>query len=79
MGTTNVFGVYAPSGTPREIVARVNREVGRIMQTANMRAALLAGIGAVPVLAAPEEFEAQLRRERERFGASVREDNIRVD
>ena len=26
-------GVYAPAGTPREIVMRLNREIGRIMQT----------------------------------------------
>ena len=79
MGATNVFGIYAPSGTPREIIARLNREVGRIMQTPGVRAALFAGIGAEPVTATPEEFAALLGRERERFGAFVREANIRVD
>jgi tripartite-type tricarboxylate transporter receptor subunit TctC len=79
MGVTNVFGIYAPRGTPREIVARLNREVGRIMQTAEVRAALFAGIGAEVVTATPEEFAAQLRREHERFGAIVREAGIRVD
>jgi tripartite-type tricarboxylate transporter receptor subunit TctC len=79
MGATNVFGIYAPSGTPREIIARLNREVGRIMQTAEVRASLFAGIGAEVVTATPEEFAALLRRERERFGAIVRAANIRVD
>jgi tripartite-type tricarboxylate transporter receptor subunit TctC len=79
MGATNVFGIYAPSGTPREIIARLNREVGRIMQTAEVRASLFTGIGAEAVAATPEEFAAQLLRERERFGAIVREANIRVD
>jgi tripartite-type tricarboxylate transporter receptor subunit TctC len=79
MGATNVFGVYAPSGTPREIVARLNREVGRIMQTPEVRASLFAGIGAEAVTATPEEFAAQLGRERERFGAIVRAANIRVE
>jgi tripartite-type tricarboxylate transporter receptor subunit TctC len=79
MGATNVFGVYAPSGTPREIIARLNREIGRIMQSAEVRASLFAGIGAEVVAAAPEEFAALLRRERERFGVIVREANIRVD
>jgi len=79
MGATNVFGVYAPSGTPREIVERLNREIGRIMQTAEVRASLFAGIGAEAVTATPDEFSALLRRERERFGAVVREANIRVD
>jgi len=72
-----VQGVYAPAGTPREIVARLNREMGRVMQSAEVRA-VLAGIGAEPVTASPEEFAALQRRERERFGAIVRKANIRV-
>ncbi len=73
-----VQGVYAPAGTPREIVARLNRELKRIMQSAEGRAAL-ALIGAEPVTASPEEFAALQRRERERFGAIVRKANIRVE
>jgi len=72
-----VQGVYAPAGTPREIVARLNREMGRVMQSAEVRA-VLAGIGAEPVTASPEEFAALQQRERERFGAIVRKANIRV-
>ncbi len=73
-----VQGVYAPTGTPREIVARLNREMDRIMQSVEGRAAL-ALIGAEPVTASPEEFAALQRRERERFGAIVRAANIRVE
>ncbi len=73
-----VHGVYAPAGTPREIVTRLNREISRIMQTAEGRATL-AGIGAELVTASPEEFAALQRRDRERFGAIVREANIRAE
>ena len=73
-----VHGLYAPAGTPRGIVTRLNREIGRIMQTAEGRAAL-ALVGAELVTASPEEFAARQRRERERFGAIVREANIRVE
>src|ERR1035437_1697400 len=34
-----VHGLYAPAGTPRGIVTRLNRELSRIMQTAEGRAA----------------------------------------
>src|SRR3970282_1755071 len=45
-----VQGVYAPTGTPREIIARLNREIARIMQTAEVRARLAApGAGRVGV------------------------------
>lgn len=74
----SVFGVYAPTGTPRNIVARLNREIGRIMQTAEARAAL-ATFAAEVVTASPEEFAARQQRDRERFGAYIREANIRVD
>src|ERR1035437_2756759 len=72
-----LFGVYAPTGTPREIVARLNREIGRIMQTAEVRATL-AVIGGEAVTASPEDFAARQRRERERFGVIIREANIRA-
>ncbi|OGA79844.1 MAG: hypothetical protein A3G81_27090 [Betaproteobacteria bacterium RIFCSPLOWO2_12_FULL_65_14] len=68
----------APAGTPREIVTRLNREISRIMQTAEARAAL-AAIATEAVTASPEEFAAHQRRDRERFGAVVREANIRAD
>jgi len=72
-----VQGVYAPIGTPREIIARLNREIGRIMETAEVRATL-AAIGGESVTASPEEFAARQRRERERFGVIIREANIRA-
>jgi tripartite-type tricarboxylate transporter receptor subunit TctC len=78
INTSIVNGVFAPAGTPREIVVRLNREIGRIMQTAEARAAI-AGISSELVTASPEEFAALMRRDRERFGAMVREANIRVD
>ena len=72
-----VQGVYAPTRTPPEIISRLNREIGRIMQTAEVRATL-AAIGGEAVTASPEEFAAQQRRERERFGVIIREANIRA-
>jgi tripartite-type tricarboxylate transporter receptor subunit TctC len=72
-------GVYAPAGTPREIVARLNREIARIMQTAETRA-MLASMQAEAVSPmSPEEFAAHQQRARERFGVLVREANIRVN
>ena len=76
---TWMSGVYAPAGTPREIVSRLNREIGRIMQTPETRT-LLASMAAeaVPPMT-PEAFAAHQSRARERFGAVVREANIKVN
>ena len=74
----SVFGVYSPTGTPRDRVLRLNREIGRIMQTAEARAAL-ATFAAEVVVATPEEFAAIQQRDRKRFGTYIREADIRAD
>lgn len=71
-------GVYAPAGTPKEIVIRLNREIARILQMPSARAQLTL-IAAETVVASPEEFAGQLRRQRDRFGVIVHEANIRAD
>jgi len=76
---TWMSGVYAPAGTPREIIARLNRDIGRIMQNPETRALLLT-MAAEPIPPmSPEAFAARNTRERERFGAIVREANIKVN
>ncbi len=72
-------GVYAPASTPREIVTRLNREITRIMQTAETRAMLASMQAEAVAPMSPEEFAAHQQRARERFGELVRDANIRVN
>ncbi|MCX7962320.1 MAG: tripartite tricarboxylate transporter substrate binding protein [Burkholderiales bacterium] len=76
--TDTVFGVYAPSGTPREIVARLNAAISREMQGGPV-AERAHAIGAQPLVLAPEPFAARLRAEHERLAALVRETGLRAD
>ena len=78
MTAVSVVGLFAPAGTPAEIVARLNRELARIMQAPESRAAL-AAMAAEGITASPQEFAAQLTRDRERFGVIVREAGIRAE
>ena len=78
MTAVSVVGLFAPAGTPAEIVARLNRELARIMQAPESRAALSA-MAAEGITASPQEFAAQLTRDRERFGVIVREAGIRAE
>jgi tripartite-type tricarboxylate transporter receptor subunit TctC len=78
MTAVSVVGLYAPAGTPEEIVRRLNSEVTRILQAPEARSAL-AAMAAEPIAASPQEFAALLARDRERFGAVVREANIRAE
>jgi tripartite-type tricarboxylate transporter receptor subunit TctC len=72
-------GVYAPAGTPPEIIKRLNREIGRIMQSSETRA-LLSTMAAEPIPPmSPEAFAERNRHERERFGAIIRAANIKLN
>ena len=77
-GAITVLGLYAPAGLPRDIAARLNAEVGRIMQSPEARAAA-AGIGSDVVATTLEEFARWLARDRERYGVVIREANIRIE
>ncbi len=77
MTAVSIVGVFAPAGTPRDIVTRVNREISRIMQTPKVREAL-ATMAMESLATSPQEFETLLSKDRERFGVIVREANIKV-
>src|SRR5690606_23341444 len=52
---TWISGIYAPRGTPQPIVARLNQEISRTMQTPEMKASLVAmAAESLPVMS-PEE------------------------
>lgn len=56
------FGVLAPAGTPRDVIARLHKETVRTVQTPDIRQKLL-GDGAEPVGGTPEEFARFIRAE----------------
>ena len=76
---TWVAGVYGPAGTPAAVVTRLNKEITRIMQTAEAKKQLDAlASEALPPMT-PQEFAAHQQRARDRFGAVVRAANIQVN
>jgi tripartite-type tricarboxylate transporter receptor subunit TctC len=75
---STVHGLYAPGSTPNQVIARLHREMDRIMRSPEALKAV-AAVTAEPVYASPEEFAAQLRRDRERYGVIVREAGIRAE
>jgi tripartite-type tricarboxylate transporter receptor subunit TctC len=71
-------GLAVPAGTPRDIIARLNKEGGAVLGTADMRQKL-AEQGADAMGGPPEAFAAHVRGEREKWGKLVRERNIVVN
>ncbi len=72
------YGVLAPAGTPREIVARLNAELAKALAQPEVRTSLLAE-GAEPIGGTPEQFAAHIRSEKERLGKLIRETKIRLE
>ena len=64
-------GIAMPAGAPREVVARLNREINAILAQAEMRHKL-AEMGAEAVGGSPEAFADHVRRERDKWGGVVR-------
>lgn len=76
---TWMSGVYAPTGTPREIITRLNHEIGSSMQTPAAKQLLSAmAAEAIPPMT-PEQFAERNRREREKFGAIIKAAGIRLN
>jgi len=64
------YGLFAPAGTPRDIVARLNQSVRNVIQQADLRRALeLEGI--VPDVGTPEALGAHVRAEERRWRGIV--------
>lgn len=72
------YGLYAPAGTPRDILERLHAETRRAFTSADMKERL-ARLGNEPVVSSPEEFVAFLRAEIAKWTKVAKESNIRID
>jgi len=58
-------GLFAPAGTPKAIVQRLNTEIGKVIADPKFVERILTPLGAEPVGGSPEEFATFLKRNRE--------------
>jgi tripartite-type tricarboxylate transporter receptor subunit TctC len=72
------LALLAPAGTPHEIVARLNAEVGSLMNTPEVRKALL-GAGVEPAPSSPEAMSEHMVQEMARWGKVVKEAGIKLE
>ena len=74
----NWFGLFAATGTPKEIVAKLHAAALEALKSAEMREFIVKD-GGDPVGSTPEELGSHLRREVARYGKVIRAGNIKVD
>jgi tripartite-type tricarboxylate transporter receptor subunit TctC len=71
-------GMIAPANTPKEIVARLNREIVDILKKKDVEEKLNQQ-GAIPVGDTPEHFSSYIAAEIIKWGAVVKSANIKLD
>jgi tripartite-type tricarboxylate transporter receptor subunit TctC len=80
-GDVNVdmwYGVFAPPGTPADQVARLNRELGEILATPEVRAAFQAQ-GMDPATSSPQEFGRLVEQDAVRWARVIKAQGIKAE
>ena len=72
------FGVLAPAATPKEVVARLNAEMVKVIQSPEFRQRM-AEIGAEPIGNSADEMAQQVREQTEKFARLVKDAKVVID
>ena len=72
------FGLLAPAGTPRAVVAKLNEAIVKVLQMPEMKARFELS-GAAPAPSTPEQFAARIADENASWSKVVREAGIKIE
>lgn len=72
------YAIYAPAGTPRDIVHKLNAEIVRILHLPQV-VTRFKGLGLDIVAGTPEELASRMKGDLQRYGKIIRDANIHVE
>jgi len=72
------FGIFAPPGTPPELIARYNAELRDILRSPEVQTAFQAQ-GMDPASSTPEEFRKLVEQDADRWAQVIRTQNIKPE
>jgi tripartite-type tricarboxylate transporter receptor subunit TctC len=72
------FGLMAPAGTPAEIRNKVSQDVATVLKTPDMIEKLTA-FGSIPAPSSPEQFDAIIKSDTERYGKVLRDAGVALN
>ena len=75
---STAFGVLAPAGTPRAIIARLNREIVTILRAPDL-IERFAGLGLEAVGSTPEEYAEHLRAELAQYSKLIKSIGLKLE
>ena len=72
------FGVMAPAGTPKDVIAKLNADIVRSLDSPEVKDIITKQGGEV-MGSTPEQMAAQIRGDREKWGRVVRESGAKIE
>jgi tripartite-type tricarboxylate transporter receptor subunit TctC len=72
------YGLFVPAGTPREIIGKLQGEIARIMDSAEMKDRLV-GLGVEPAPSTPEQLAILMRDDLVRWAKIVKDSGAQLD
>ncbi len=73
------LGLFGPAGLSEDVLNRLRSEVRRALESPEVRQKLVGSGSLETLLLSPQEFEALIRRDYERFGTLIKEVGIKAD
>jgi len=72
------YGILAPSGIPRDILARLNAGLGKILTAPDTRERMAAA-GFTPLTSTPERFTEFIKSEMARYASVIKDANLKIE
>jgi len=72
------FGLMAPAGTPREVIAKLNADIVKGLESQEVKDIITRQGGEV-MGSSPEQMAAQIRNDRQKWGRVIRESGAKIE
>ena len=72
------FGLMAPAGTPRELIAKLNADVIKGLESSEVKE-IISKQGGEVMGSSPEQMAAQIRSDRQKWGRVIRESGAKIE
>ena len=73
------FGLFAPTGTPREIVIKINADVQKIINDPEFHKRFLEPLVVQPMPGSLEAFAEYLHKESDKWAKVIKAANLKID
>ncbi len=73
------YGLFAPKGTPRDIVGKLNAETQRIFNDPSFRERFLTPSFIFPIVSSPEEFAERIRTESAKWEKVIKDAGVKAE